>query len=92
MEAALRPARDVVARAVDGQMVVVNLATNEIYSLSSTATVVWESIQLGLQREEIVRRLHTQFVTRDIAVEDELDALVADLRSRGLLAARDDAA
>jgi hypothetical protein len=81
----LRTNPDVVARRMDEEVVLVHLRTNRIYTLNPTAARFWELAQSGLEREAIKRALLEEFEVDEIALEAEIDALVAELSGQELL-------
>jgi hypothetical protein len=83
----LRKDPDVVARRMQEEIVLVHLRTNKIYTLNATAARFWELLGTGLEREEIKRALQEEFEVEGPVLDEELEALIAELTSQGLLEA-----
>ena len=85
----LRPSSDVVYQELEGEIVLVHLRTNRIYSLNRTGARVWELLGEGQDRAEMLAQLEREFeVTRD-DLEREVDSLLEGLAAEGL-ASRDE--
>lgn len=82
---------DVVARRMDDEVVLVHLRTNEIYTLNATAGRFWELLGSGLDRDAIKRAMRDEFDVEEPRLDEEIDALVADLSRQGLVVADADA-
>jgi len=82
----LRPHADVVWRRLDDDVVLVQLRTNRIYSLNTTAARAWELLSEGLGRSEVERSLLEEYdVARDELVQS-LDQLLKELSEAQLVA------
>ena len=71
---------DVVSRRVGDEVVLVNLKTNRIFTLSPTGSRFWELFEAGSSRPEIEDQLLAEF---DVGREDlsrEIDELLDRLR------------
>lgn len=67
------------------EIIVLDLEHGEYLSLNPSAAAVWEGLDRGAGRGELVELLCRRFrVTRERAGED-VDRLLAQLRERGLL-------
>lgn len=84
--AAPKPHEHVVCTSFDsGEGVLVDLNSKKYFQLNETALVVWESLEEGQSRGEIVTRLTELY---DVAPEHaaaSLDRLLANLRSYKLI-------
>lgn len=72
----LRPHPDVVARRVDDQAVLVQLASNQVYSLNGTGARLWELLDEGSTTADAYERLLEEF---DVPAEElrvEVDAFL----------------
>jgi hypothetical protein len=58
---AVRPATDVVARRVDDGMVLVHLATNQIFELNDTGARIWELLSTGRDSDGVVVQLMQEY-------------------------------
>jgi len=75
----------VVARKVGETTVLVRLSTNRIYELNASGARIWELVGRQMTRDQILSTLSEEFdVERDV-LERELDALIASLRTEGLV-------
>ena len=76
---------DVVARKVGETTVLVRLSTNRIYELNASGARIWELVGRQMTRDQILSMLSEEFdVERDV-LEREFDALIASLRTEGLV-------
>jgi hypothetical protein len=83
----VRPRPDIVARRVENELVLVDLDTNRIYSLNATGARLWELLNEGRTRAQIVTALSEEFDVGDAAVGDEVDRLLESLASESLVTA-----
>ena len=60
----MRLSTEVVSRKLGDRLVVVNLRTNRIYELNSTASRMWELLEAGSNRAEIEETLLGEFEGR----------------------------
>ena len=79
--AAIRIGKDVVFRELEGEMVLLNLATGVYFGLDPVGTRIWTLIDARRSSDEIVETLTAEY-------EVDADTLGADL-ARFLLALRD---
>ena len=62
-----------------------NLADKSYYRLNETAAAVWAGLEKGETRDHIVTDLLDRYsVEREVA-QKEVDSVIADMKSRGLL-------
>jgi hypothetical protein len=87
MTGEIRPSPDVVFEQLEGELVLVHLRTNRIYSLNRTGARVWELLGEGLNRTEVLEQLEREFVVARDEVEREVDALLEQLFAEGLASA-----
>jgi hypothetical protein len=80
-----QPNPDVVAQRVEDEVVLINLQTNEIYTLNTTAARAWELITDGLDRKEVEAGLAEEFSVDESEVGDELDGLLGELVEKELI-------
>jgi hypothetical protein len=81
-----RPIPDVAYRELEGEMVLVHLGTNRIYSLNETGARFWELLASGSERAEIERQLLDEFVIEPEELRAEVDSMLAALAEAGLVA------
>jgi hypothetical protein len=82
----LRPHADVVWRRLDDDVVLVQLRTNRIYSLSTTAARAWELLSEGLGRSEVERSLLEEYDVAPDELAQSLDELLKELSEARLVA------
>jgi hypothetical protein len=80
-----RQGTDVAARRVDDRVVLVNLQTNHIYSLNATGSRLWELLEAGRTRDELVAELGQEFGVSSETVEQDVDRLLAELEQATLV-------
>jgi hypothetical protein len=83
------PHKDVIARDMGGGSVLVHLGTNRIYETNATGARVWELVQEGRSRNEILAQLEAEFEVGEETLAKELDELLEQLSSEGLIEADD---
>jgi hypothetical protein len=82
---AFAPNPDVVAQRVQGEVVLVHLRTNEIYTLNRTGARAWELLAEGQARSAIRAGLATEFTADEDQVGSELDQLLDELLAKQLI-------
>jgi hypothetical protein len=80
-----RPTPDVVYRELEGEIVLVHLGNNRIYTLNQTGAKFWELLSEGHDREEIERRLLDEFDAEPAALRQEIDSMLDALAEEGLV-------
>jgi hypothetical protein len=87
-----RVPEDVLAAHLEGEAVLLHMDTKNYYRLNATAAHVFRGLERGLGREALLDGLCGEFeVEREVAAA-ELDRLLGDLATRGLVAAAGDGA
>ena len=76
---------DAVGRRLDDRYVVVNLQTNRIYELNSTASVLWELLDEGLEASELEGVMRERFDVQHDELRREIDGTLRTLSDAGLL-------
>ena len=84
-ERSYQPNPDVVAQRVQDEVVLVNLRTNEIYTLNKTAARAWELIAEGRDRSGVEAGLAEEFTVEEADVPNELDGLLDQLVEKELI-------
>jgi hypothetical protein len=84
-ELSYQPNPDVVAQRVQDEVVLVNLRTNEIYTLNRTAARAWELIAEGRDRLGVEAGLAEEFSVDDSKIQGELDGLLDELVEKELI-------
>ncbi|HEX6211610.1 MAG TPA: PqqD family protein [Methylomirabilota bacterium] len=76
-----------VARRLGESSVLVDLRTNRIYELNTTAARIWELAEAGRSIDQIVLALEDEYDSGGVDIRSEVDALVERLQAEGLLGA-----
>ena len=80
-----RPTPDVVYRELEGEIVLVHLGSNRIYTLNETGAKFWELLSEGYEREEIERRLLDEFDAEPSVLQREIDSMLKRFADEGLV-------
>ncbi|HYP48842.1 MAG TPA: PqqD family protein [Thermoleophilaceae bacterium] len=80
----IRPNPDVVHQQLEGEIVLVHLRTNRIYSLNRSGGRVWELLGAGRDRAGILDQLQQEFAVAREELEREVDSLFERLSAQGL--------
>ena len=83
--ARFRPSPDAVATRADHEIVVVDLKTDQIYSLNRTAARIWELFCADYDRAEVERRMLDEFLVTPEILRASIDEIVDSLMQKGLL-------
>jgi hypothetical protein len=78
---------DVVSRVLDGEAVILDLASSKYLGLNDVATRVWELLGEGKEFGAIRAALLDEFEVPAEVLERDLDRLFGDLTARGLIQA-----
>lgn len=77
---------DVTWREVGDEVVVLNAATGKYLTLNASAKELWEQLDAGTTRQAMVEGLVERHGIDRVRAEADVDAFVADIGGRGLLA------
>ena len=80
-----RICQDVLWNKVEGDVVILNLESGIYFSLSGVGSRFWELIAEGVSREDAVQRLTAEYKVDASQLESDLDALLRDLSTEGLV-------
>jgi Coenzyme PQQ synthesis protein D (PqqD) len=83
----LRPNPEVIAKRLDQTTVLVDISTSRIFELNETGTRIWELLGQGLNVEQIVQHLISEFEVEDSQAAEEVTTLLSQLQNEGLVAA-----
>jgi Coenzyme PQQ synthesis protein D (PqqD) len=83
----LHPNPEVIAKRLDQTTVLVDISTSRIFELNETGTRIWELLGQGLNVEQIVQHLVSEFEVADSQAAEELKTLLSQLQDQGLVAA-----
>jgi coenzyme PQQ synthesis protein D (PqqD) len=89
MAARVQLSPDVVFRDLDGEAVILDLASGRYFGLNAVGTRIWTLIDSGAPLEDIVSMLTTEYDVDAARAEQDVLALIAELTSRGLVVAAD---
>ncbi|HEX6090404.1 MAG TPA: PqqD family protein [Gemmatimonadales bacterium] len=76
---------DVTGKVIDGEAIIMNLATGAYYSMDGVGAALWELLEQGCSREESVSALAERFDVAREMLERDVDAVVDDLLAEELL-------
>lgn len=79
------PCPGIVFKRLDQRMVLVRLATNQIFELNDTGARIWELLEAGADEDEILERLATEFDVAPDRLRRDMDTLLGELQSAGLI-------
>ena len=91
LEEVYGPSEGVVAREIEGELIIVPLAAgigdleDELYTLNETGKVVWQRLGAGQRLGAVVESLRTEYDAADGEIERDVVGLVAELVRRGML-------
>ncbi len=85
----LRVSPDTVYNTLDNQSVLINVRTNEIYELNQTGARFWELLAAGYDQARIRQLMLEEFAVDETELDTEIQALLASLKSEGLIVADD---
>ena len=77
--------KDVTAKVIDGEAIIINLANGMYYSLDQTGAVAWVLIGAGHSVDEAADALAERFGVETDTVRDDLFRLVGDLLEQNLV-------
>jgi hypothetical protein len=76
---------DVVFKRLEDRMVLVHLASNQIFELNHTGARVWELLQTGVAGDALLAPLSDEFETDPETLRIEIESLLSDLLREGLI-------
>lgn len=76
---------DVVFEVLDGEAILLHMSDGTYYRLNKTGTRVWELLEREPDRAKIVAVIADEFDAPAEAIAADVDALLADLQSKGLV-------
>ncbi len=91
MEGVYVPSEAVVAREIEGELIIVPLLAgigdleDELYTLNETGRAVWRQLRGGHNLRAVVESLRTEYDAPEGEIERDVAGLVAELVSRGML-------
>jgi hypothetical protein len=85
LETAVRASDDVVFREVDGEAVILNLASGIYFGLDSVGTRIWQLIEQHQQLSRVLAQLGLEYEAPQEELERDLLRLVTELTDKGLV-------
>lgn len=76
---------EVLTAHLEGEAVLLHMDTKNYFRLNATAALLWKGLERGLEREQLLDDLLAQFEVDRPTAAAELDRLLGELSSRGLL-------
>ena len=86
MKGPYTPNPDVVFKRLEDRMVLVHLTTSQIFELNHTGARVWELLQEGVSGDTLLDRLKAEFEIDPATLRTEIESLLSELTSEGLIA------
>ena len=92
-EGVYKPSDDVVAREIEGEIIIVPLVAgigdmeDELFTLNDTGKAIWDKLAGQRSLADVVTALTPEFEAEDGAIERDVLGLVAELVERKMLAA-----
>ena len=87
----LRPSPDVIFRELEGEAVLLDLASGRYFGLNAVGTRIWMLLESGSTAADAAAALAAEFEADADRIARDVDELVGELRARGLLVAPPDA-
>lgn len=81
----LRGSDDVLVRALDGEAVLLDMASGKYFGLNEVGARIWELIEKGERAGAIRAAIIAEFEVDEERASADLAALVAELEARGLV-------
>jgi hypothetical protein len=85
LEVPLRPSPDVVWRDLEGEAVLLDLASGTYFGLNDVGTRIWRLLEAGESLARIAEALAEEYEVSGEQAARDAEALVTELRGRGLL-------
>jgi hypothetical protein len=81
----IRLSKDVVFRDLSGEAVILNLTTGTYFGLNEVGTRMWALLAEHGSTDKVVQTLLKEFDVEEATLRADLDALLRQLRSKGLV-------
>lgn len=76
---------DVVFRDLEGEAVILDLSSGTYFGLNEVGTRVWRLLDEGRHQSQIVEIVAAEYAADRETIARDVEGLLADLRSRGLI-------
>lgn len=80
---------DVVFREIENEAVLLDLGTGTYFGLNEVGTRVWQMIESGSSKAEIVQVLVTEYEAPESSIATDVERLIRELRARRLISGGD---
>lgn len=77
---------DVTGKVIDGEAIIMNLATGAYYSMDGAGAALWELLELGCSRDEAVNALADRYAVDPEVLSRDVNAVIEDLLAEELIA------
>ncbi len=84
----LRSSDDVLVRALDGEAVLLDMASGKYFGLNEVGARIWELVEKGESLGAIRAAIVAEFEVDEASAGEDLSALVVELEARGLVSRR----
>ncbi len=88
LASSLRVGEDVVFRELDGEAVILNLASGVYFGLDEVGTRIWQLIEQHGGLRDVLARLREEYDAAPDVLEHDLVDLASQLAAKGLVVAR----
>ncbi len=78
-------AEDVLSAHLSGEAVLLHVGTKRYFQLNATGACIWQGLERGLGRDEIVNELCARFDVERLEAEGAFACHLAELRERDLI-------
>lgn len=85
LRTALRVSEDIVFRELDGEAVILNLATGIYFGLDPIGTRMWQLIERHARLEAVLAELREEYDAPPATLERDLVRLASELMAKGLV-------
>ena len=92
LDAVYAPSEDIVARAIEGELIIVPLVAgigdleDELYTLNETGKAIWDRLDGKKKLKEVLAELSTEFEAPAGEIEKDLIGLLEELVRRKIVA------
>ena len=81
---AVRPS-EVTGQVIDGEAIIMNLATGMFYSMDKAGAAIWEALERGDSCQDIVSHLSARYEVTASRAREDVERLIGELVSEGLV-------
>jgi hypothetical protein len=93
LDAVYAPSEDIVARTIEGELIIVPLAAgigdleDELFTLNETGKAIWDRLDGKKTLRDVLKELMSEFEAAEGEIEQDLIGLVTELVRRRILVA-----